>query len=137
MRFELTVPLIKYDEKKNYYLSELEKVSHRIYSSGFYLGEKKNEIYESSSYINNYDFVGIVKDFDEKNFFAVVEQRNKIKIGDEIEILGKKEIFYMKVKEMFDSDGNVIKEAPHAQQIIKIKMDFKIEKMDLLRKKIV
>ena len=126
-----------YDEKKNYYLSELEKVSHRIYSSGFYLGDKKNEIYESSSYINNYDFVGIVKDFDEKNFFALVEQRNKIKIGDEIEILGKKEIFYMKVKEMFDNGGNEIKEAPHAQQIIKIKMDFKIEKMDLMRRKIV
>lgn len=124
-----------YDEKKNYYLDELEKVSHRIYSSGFYLGDKKNEIYESSSYINNYDFVGIVRDFDEKNFFAIVEQRNKIKVGDEIEILGKKEIFYMKVKEIFDSDGNEIKEAPHAQQIIKIKTDFKLEKMDLLRKK--
>lgn len=124
-----------YDEKKNYYLDELEKVSHRIYSSGFYLGDKKNEIYESSSYINNYDFVGIVKDFDEKNFFAIVEQRNKIKVGYEIEILGKKGIFCMKVKEMFNSDGNEIKEAPHAQQIIKIKTDFKLEKMDLLRKK--
>ena len=43
----------------------------------------------------------------------------------------------MKIKEMFDSDGKEIKEAPHAQQIIKIKMDFKIEKMDLMRRKIV
>ena len=126
-----------YDEKKNYYLSELEKVSHRIYSSGFYLGEEKNEIYESSSYINNYYFVGVVKDFDEKNFFAIVEQRNKIKIGDEIEILDKKKIFCIKVKEMLDYDGSKINEAPHAQQIIKIKMDFKVEKMDLIRKKIV
>ena len=38
----------------------------------------------------------------------------------------------MKVKEMLDYDGSKINEAPHAQQIIKIKMDFKVEKMDLI-----
>ena len=43
----------------------------------------------------------------------------------------------MKIKKMFDSNNNEIKEAPHAQQIIKIKMDFKVEKMDLIRKKII
>lgn len=126
-----------YNEKKDYYLRELEKVSHRAYSTGFYLNETRNEIYENNSYINSYDFLGVVKDFDEHNFFAIVEQRNKIKLGDEIEILGKDKILNMKIKKMFDSDENEIKEASHAQEIIKIKMDFKVEEMDLIRKKII
>ena len=125
-----------YNEKKNYYLSELDKVSHRVYSTGFYLNETANEIYGSSGYMSSYDFLGVVKGFDEKNFLAVVEQRNKIKIGDEIEILGKDKSLNMKIKKMFDSDENEIKEASHAQEIIKIKMDFKVEAMDLIRKKI-
>ena len=53
--------------------------------------------------------------------------------------LSEWQLGYMRkaAKEMLDYDGSKINEAPHAQQIIKIKMDFKVEKMDLIRKKIV
>ncbi len=124
-----------YCDKKEYYLEELEKVSHRHYSSGFYFGRQPNEIYQSSSYIKSYDFVGIIKDFDTKTFFATIEQRNKIQIGDELEVLSKTKNFSFKVTQMYDENGKQIFSASHAQQVIKIKLPYVVEKMDLLRKK--
>lgn len=41
---------------------EVCSVSHREYSTGFLLGEKGSQVYTSSSYIRNSDFVGIVTD---------------------------------------------------------------------------
>lgn len=120
--------------KKNYYVDELNKISHRHYSTGFYFGQNQNEIYESASYIKPYDFLGVVKDFDKENSIATVEQRNKIEVGDQIEILSPKNIFKMKIEQIWDSDGNKIKSAPHAQQIIKIKSDVPLNTMDILRK---
>ncbi len=120
--------------KKNYYVDELNKISHRHYSTGFYFGQNQNEIYESASYIKPYDFLGVVKDFDKENSIATVEQRNKIEVGDQIEILSPKNIFEMKIEQMWDSDNNKIKSAPHAQQIIKIKSDIPLNKMDIIRK---
>ena len=124
-----------YENKKDYYLEQLNKISHRHYSTGFYFGKNQNEIYENASYIKSYDFLGIVKEFDKKNSIATIEQRNKIEVGDEIEILSPKNNFKMKIEDMWDSDNNKINSAPHAQQIIKIKSSFPLNKMDIIRKK--
>ena len=124
-----------YNSKKDYYMSELEKVSHRHYSTGFYFGKSKNEIYDTSSYIKKYDFVGVIIDFDTKNNLAIIEQRNKIKIGDELEILSSRENnnFKLKINKIYDHDDQEIDSAPHAQQIIKIKMPRPVNKLDILR----
>lgn len=124
-----------YNEKKNYYAEELEKVSHRCYSTGFYFGRGQNEICESNSYIKQFDFVGVVKDFDSMTFLATIEQRNKIQIGDEIEVFSPKQNFSMKIESMYDENESSINSAPHAQQIFKIKMPYAVKKMDILRRK--
>jgi putative protease len=70
----------EFREKLPFFLKELEKVSHRPYTLGFLKGG--NEIlqhYESSSYIRNYKFLGIFKG-------GVWEVRNKVEVGDEVEI---------------------------------------------------
>jgi putative protease len=126
-----------YEAKKKYYLDELKKISHREYSTGFYFDSNSNkQIYKNNSYIKTYDFLGIVLDFDEKNSLAVVEQRNKINVGDEIEIFSRGKNFAMKINELYDENNNAIKNAPHAQEIIKIKMPQHVCKMDIIRKKI-
>jgi len=126
-----------YYNKKEYYLEEVKKASYRGFTTGFYFGKpnQNEQIYTTSSYIRNYDFIGMVIDYDKKSGFATIEQRNKFVAGDEIEFLrAKGNAFSMVVKEMYDADGNSITEAPHPQQIIKLKVEKELKPFDMIRK---
>lgn len=118
-------------------LEELGKVSNRDFTTGFYFGKPGAESlnYHSSSYIRNYNIVGMVIDYDEKNGFAIVEQRNRFFLGDEVEIIGPHDMFTEVINMMYDADGNEIKVAPHPQMIVKIPFKRKVEKYYILRKK--
>lgn len=125
----------KFDEK---YKDEIEKTSFRAFTTGFYLGQPTSEaqVYETSSYIRKYDFLGIVVDYNEETKIATIEQRNRIFLGDEIEVFGpNKDHFTQIVEKMWDEKDQAIDVAPHAQQIIKIPMKEKVREMDILRKK--
>ena len=65
---------------------EVEKVSHRHYSTGFFYGQP-GQYYANSRYIRNYQVVAIVTDCDETGL-ATLSLRNKFSAGDEIEIVG-------------------------------------------------
>jgi putative protease len=122
------------------WLEELKKGSHRDYSTGFYLDRPDSNAhnYKSASYIRNYDFIGIVKEYDEENGLHIVEQRNKMYVGDKIEIIGPyKETMYSTIEEMYDENGEPIESAPRAKQIVKMKLDIKLDKDYILRKPIV
>ncbi|MEG1310620.1 MAG: U32 family peptidase [Romboutsia sp.] len=122
------------------WLDELKKGSHRDYSTGFYLDRPDSTAhnYKSASYIRNYDFIGIVKEYDEENGLYIVEQRNKMYVGDKIEIIGPhKETMFSTIEEMYDEKGEAIESAPRAKQIVKMKLDIKLEKDYILRKPIV
>jgi len=124
----------KFDKK---WLDELKKASHRDHTTGFYFGKPtgNEQLYTSSSYIRTYDFLGVVLDYDKNTGIAKVEQRNRIFIGDKVEVFGpNKEHFEQVIEKMWDKDNNVIDVAPHAQQIIKIKMDKPVETWDIIRK---
>lgn len=124
----------RYDEK---WLEEIKKASHRDHTTGFYFKKPtgNEQLYASSSYIRTYDFVGLVLDYNYDTGIATIEQRNRIFAGDEIEVFGpNKEHFNQVIEKMWDKDDNEIEVAPHAQQIIKIKMDKPVETWDILRK---
>ncbi len=124
----------KYDEK---WLREIKKASHRDFTTGFYFGKPGSEgqLYETSSYVRNYDFVGLVLDYDKETKLATVEQRNRIFIGEEVEIFGpSRDYFTQKINYMIDDKGVEIEVAPHAQQIIKIRMDEEVLPMSMLRR---
>ncbi|MGF7399476.1 U32 family peptidase [Thermoanaerobacterium thermosaccharolyticum] len=118
-------------------LEELGKVSNRDFTTGFYFGKPgaESQNYNSSSYIRNYNIVGMVIDYDEENGFAIVEQRNRFFLGDEVEIIGPHDMFTEVINMMYDADGNEIKVAPHPQMIVKIPFKRKVEKYYILRKK--
>ncbi len=129
-------------DKENYkykkeWMDEIRKVSHRDFTSGFFFGNPKEEgqIYETSSYLRGYDFVGMVLDYDKDKKLATVEQRNRIFKGDKLEFFGpNKDFFIQEIKEMWDDKDNKIDVAPHAQQIIKIRLDKEVSRYDLIRK---
>lgn len=120
------------------WLEELKKVSHRKFTTGFYLNKptEEDQLYASSSYIREYDFIGIVLEYDENTGMALIEQRNRIFKGDNIEVIGPNyEGFNQNIEIILDEKDKEIDVAPHAQQKIKIRMDRPVDKYYILRKK--
>ena len=127
-----------YESKKEYYLEEVSKASHREYTTGFYYRKPdgNEQVYTNNSYIRDYDFIGMVEeDYDESTGCAVVMQRNKFEVGDEIEVMpAKGESWKMTVTKMWNEDGEEVMSAPHPQQLLKVKFDKPVKKHDMLRK---
>lgn len=122
---------------KQEWLDELSKASHREFSTGFYLQkpDNKSQVYETSAYVRDYAFIGLVKDYNEADGIATVEQRNKMVVGDEIEVIGPdREMFTQKIEKMWNDQDEEIEAAPHPQQIVKIKMAKPVAQFDILRR---
>lgn len=117
---------------------ELCKVSHRPYTTGFYFGkpDENSQVYTSSSYIRDYDLIGIVQSYDSETGIATVTQRNRFFKGDEIEIIQPmKPFFTQTVESMTDENGTEIDVANHAEQIVLIKTALPVSAGAMLRKK--
>lgn len=122
---------------KQQWLDELQKVSHREYTTGFYFNKttEQDQIYTSSSYIQSHDFIGLVKEYNPQTGRAVVEQRNNMKVGEEIEIMQPgAENTVQKITAMYDVEGNAIEVAPHPQQIITIPVSKPVIPYAMLRR---
>ena len=119
------------------WIDELKKVSHRPYTDGFFHGgpPAQGQIYDSSSCTQASEFVGLVLGYEETTGFALVEQRNHMRVGDEIEIFQPQGAGWrQRIEEMTDADGTSIETAPHPQQRIRIPMERSVEKYAILRK---
>lgn len=119
-------------------MEELEKVSHRGYTTGFFFGKPGGgeQNYESSTYIRNYDMVGVVIDYDKESKMATVVQKNRFFKGAEIEFMrpcGK--YFKQKIEYMTDGEGAEIEVANRPQSIVRILLDTPVEPDTFLRQK--
>jgi putative protease len=118
-------------------LAELRKISHRDYTKGFYYGKPgaEGQRYESSSYLRTYDFMGVIKDYDPTQKEAVVEVRNKIFKGDQLELVvpGQKS-FTITANYLLNEEGEKIEAAPHPKQLIKIPLASEVPDGSLLRR---
>lgn len=125
---------------KTEWLEELQKISHRAYTSGFYFNKatQDDQIYGSSSYEQTFDFIGLVKGYDATTRMAIIEQRNNMKVGQEIEIMQPGKVnFVQTITEMFDMDGNLIHTAPHAQQLFRMLMSQEVVEFAMLRREVI
>lgn len=131
-----------YKDPENYkydpsLLEEIKKVSHRDFTTGFFFGQanENSQVYKDNSYIRGYDFVGIVLEYDEDTKIATIEQRNRVFVGEEIEIFGPGvKHFDYKIEKMLDDKDREIDVANKAKQIFKIKIDQPIKKGFILRR---
>lgn len=129
-------------DPKNYkfnpeWLNEIKKASHRNFTTGFYFNKptSKDQVYASSTYVRDYDYVGLILDYDKETNLATVEQRNRMFVGDEVEIFGPKiDFFTQTIDFMLDEEGNEIEVAPHPQQIVKIRMKKPVKPWYIIRK---
>ena len=125
----------EYDPK---WLEEIKKVSHREFTTGFYFDRptNKDQNYRTSAYTRDFLFTGLVRSYDPETGYAIVEQRNKMSIGDEIEIFGPgTDFFAQTLTEMYDEEGNPVDSAPHPQQILRIKVEQPVAENFMFRRR--
>ena len=121
---DLTVPEV--------WMDEAEMVSHRPYSTGFYVSGAQ-QYTESAAYLSRCDVVGVVLQCDNDGN-AVILQKNRFFVGDTINVLSPgKTPFTFQVLEMADETGNPINVANHAEMIVKMKLPVPSEPGSFLR----
>ena len=103
------------------------------------MGENNKEYLLSSMPIQTYEFSAIVKkDKDLKSNYVLIEQRNRFKIGDELEVLSPTDTFnqVIVVEKMITENDEEIEDASLVQQTILLKTSLNLKEGDILRKKI-
>jgi len=119
------------------WLEELQKTSHRGFTTGFYFNSPgpDDHDYRSSGYQRDYDFVGVVRSYDRGRGLALVEQRNKIETGEALEITGPRTSpFPLTVTALYDEDYDIIEAAPHPQQLFYLPVEREVEPYALVRR---
>ena len=118
-------------------INEVEKTSHRRYTTGFYFGSKDKEYIKDSMPIQSSEFMAVVKE-NTNNGYATIEQRNRFKRGDKLEVLSPNDTFnqIIEVGEMLDDKGNLVEDASLVQQALKLKTTLNLKEGDILRKSI-
>lgn len=118
--------------------SELDKTSHRAYTTGFYLGEHDSVNLESSKADSDYDFAAEVRGYDEERGAIIVEQRNRFMVGDNLEILSNSPDIIsqlLPITYMENQRGESIDDAKNVQEIVYIKSETRLQPHDLLRRR--
>ena len=126
------------DKVPNELVEELQKASHRKYTTGFYNPEKikeERECIESSTPVQNSEFIAVVTN-DAKDGFVEVEMRNRFKVGDTLEVLAPDDNFRktFKVTSIKTLNGESIDDAKSVQEKYIINCPFDLKKLDILRK---
>lgn len=127
-----------YDYTK--YMDELEKVKTRGLTT-FYFNDRNNkdfQEYEGKQYNPNYEFGGIVVKYEEEK--SLLEIKNKLTVGDELEILipGKIEPYRFTITNLWDEETDEPIETINpgrSGQCVKIKLPIKCEENWIIRRK--
>ena len=114
---------------------EVEKVSHRIYSTGFYFGHP-GQYTEHSRYIRQWQVCAIVESCD-KNGMALCSLRNKFNAQEEIEVVGPDtKPFPITPEEMKDLEGNVLEEPRKPEMQFYLQLPKVVPPLSIIRKKV-
>lgn len=116
-------------------LEELNKISHRNYSTGFYFGRPENaQTYSSAGYVRDYSVAAVVDGYEDGMLIATL--KNKFLRGQELDCLEPQSPpFKIVANELYDGDGKMIESAPHPMMTIKIPFDRPVKKGAMLRMK--
>lgn len=124
-----------YRANMDWYKAEIAKCTYRQFSTGFYFGkpDESTQIYDNSTYISEYVYLGSVASVDRRGF-AKFEQKNKFCVGDVIELMkpdGRN--IYTKVLSMYNEEGEAVESCPHARQLLYVELADKPEPYDIMR----
>lgn len=121
-------------ELMEYYKRVLNRLSNRENKSQFFTGDVNvsDQYYTGRKEVSNQDFLGVVLDYSDN--IMKIEQRNNFKVGDTIEVFGPNTIATkIKVDSIINEENESISVASHPQEVLYVKVPFKVEKNDILR----
>ncbi len=111
---------------------EVEHVSHRHYSTGFFYGEP-GQYFANSRYIRDWQVCAIVTECDE-NGLAALSLRNKFSAGDLLEVVGPDlRPFELTVPMMTDMEGNPLEQPRTPQMLFRMQLPKAVPPMSILR----
>jgi putative protease len=114
---------------------EVEHVSHRIYSTGFYYGEP-GQYTENSRYIRQWQICAMVESCDE-NGLALCSLNNKFRAGDTLEVVGPDlRPFPIVAGNMTDADGNSLDEPRTPQMKFHIQLPQPVPAYSIIRRSV-
>ena len=119
-----------------YYLKVLNRCANRESQPQFFqkLPDENDQYYIGRKEESNQDFLGLVIDYDDVNKIATIEERNLFKKGDYVEFFDPKmETFSYQINTIYDVDNNIIECANHPRMIIKLPVNNKLKKNDMMR----
>ena len=112
---------------------EVDHVSHRIYSTGFYYGEPGQYV-ENSRYIREWQIVAKVDACDEKGI-ATCSLNNKFRVGDALEVVGPDlRPFPIVAENIRDLEGNALEEPRTPQMQFTMELPKQIPAMSMIRR---
>ena len=116
-------------------VEELDKISHRAYSTGFFYGEPGQETV-NGGYIRHYNAVAVCEEGSNDENVAVITQRTKFLVGDTLDILPPDGFsFEVKCLRLQNEEGEDVPSAPHPMQRLYLTADRFIPKGSVIRKK--
>lgn len=114
---------------------EVEHVSHRIYSTGFYYGQPGQYV-ENSRYIRQWQIVARVEECSEDGL-ALCSLNNKFSAGDALEVVGPEvRPFAVTAQGMRDADGMPLDEVRTPQSRFTLQLPKAVPPMSLLRRSV-
>ncbi len=121
-------------ELMEYYKRVLNRLSNRENKSQFFTGDVNvsDQYYTGRKEVSNQDFLGVVLDYTDG--VMKIEQRNNFKVGDTIEVFGPNTLATkIKVDSIINEENESVSVASHPQEVLYVKVPFKVEKNDILR----
>lgn len=115
-------------------MTELENLSHRGYTDGFFERHAPQEMQryrDNSSRSQRQLFAGEVMEFDNHNNRILVDIKNKITVGDEVELLTTNGNHHFVLKKMADQNGNNIECAPGSGHQVWVDVEPTVDEVNL------
>ncbi|MDD3831568.1 MAG: U32 family peptidase [Clostridia bacterium] len=113
-------------------LADLDKASHRLYTTGFYFDQTDRQNNESSRAVGESTFIAVVLSYN--NGQAIVEMRNRFCVGDRLEILSSGDSFNKSfVVDSITMQGMSVTDAKVVQQEYCINCPYPVQPLDILR----
>ena len=114
---------------------EVEHVSHRIYSTGFYYGFP-GQYTEHSRYIRQWQICAMVESCDE-NGLALCSLNNKFRMGDELEVVGPDlRPFTITAEGLQTEEGEPLEEPRTPQMKFYIQLHKQVPALSMLRRSV-
>ncbi len=115
-------------------VEELQKVSHRPYTTGFYFDTPGQNL-SYGGYVREYQVAAVAVSW--KNGILTASQRNRFCLGETLEVLeAGHEPFMLPVTALFNEEGEAIETAPHPTMLFRVPCERPIAAGSLLRRKV-